>query len=112
VTSDKARALRRNQTDAERKLWSALRDHQLAGHWFRRQAPIGPYVADFVCFAKRFIIEVDGGQHAIGQDSDDRRTEWLTSQGFHVIRFWNNDVLQNIEGVCASILSELGKLKQ
>lgn len=109
MTSDNARVLRRRQTDAERKLWSVLRGHQVVGHGFRRQAPIGPYVVDFVCFAKRVIIEVDGGQHAINQEADATRTEWLTSQGFHVVRFWNNDVLANIDGVRAVILEELSK---
>jgi very-short-patch-repair endonuclease len=103
---DKARDLRKNMTDAERRLWSHLRNEQL-GVRFRRQAPIGPYIADFACFSPRIVIEVDGGQHDEQQGYDTRRDEWLRSQGFVVLRFWNNEMLGNTEGVLERILSEL-----
>ena len=102
-----ARKLRHTMTDAERKLWSRLRAHQLGAH-FRRQAPLGPYVLDFVCFASRLVIEVDGGQHA-DSESDQVRDAWLQGQGFRVLRFWNNEVLQNIDGVLETIMVELNK---
>ena len=90
--TERARILRKNSTDAERKLWQHLRRYQINGYKFRRQHPIGPYVVDFVCFEKRLIIEVDGGQHAQQVEDDNARTEWLQSQGFQVLRFWNNQV--------------------
>jgi very-short-patch-repair endonuclease len=85
-------------TDAERRLWYLLRAHRLDGIKFKRQAPIGRYIVDFVCFERRVIIEVDGGQHA-DADADQRRTQWLESQGFRVLRFWNNEVLGNTSAV-------------
>jgi very-short-patch-repair endonuclease len=94
-------------TDAERKLWSRMRAHQLGVH-FRRQAPLGSYVLDFVCFAACVVVEVDGGQHA-DSEKDLVRDAWLRAQGFRVLRFWNNDVLQNIDGVLEMIMMELGK---
>ena len=69
------------------------------GFKFRRQAPIGRYVVDFVCFEQRLVIELDGGQHAVNQDYDHSRTEWLRSQGFKVIRFWNHDVMNKVEEI-------------
>jgi very-short-patch-repair endonuclease len=96
-----ARALRRAMTDAERKLWFALRDRRLAGK-FRRQVPIGPYFADLVCFETRLVIEVDGGQHA-NSARDARRDRWFEANRFRVLRFWNNDVLSNLEGVLSVI---------
>ena len=106
MASKKARNLRHNPTEAEKRLWSILRDRQLDGCRFRRQAPIGAYIADFACFSRRLVIEVDGGQHA-GAGSDKQRTRWLESQGFRVIRFWNNVVFENIEGVRAAIREAL-----
>ncbi len=99
-------------TDAERALWQKLRDKQLCGLRFRRQAPIGDYITDFACFNPRLIIELDGGQHAQAENlkHDAARTEWLEGQGFQVIRFWNNDVLQNIEGVVLKISRVLEEL--
>ncbi|MCC7046862.1 MAG: endonuclease domain-containing protein [Alphaproteobacteria bacterium] len=90
-------------TDAERRLWSKLRYGQLGGLKFRRQAPIGAYIADFVCFPIQLIIEVDGGQHATAERRDAARTAWLELQGFRVLRFWNNEVLSNTEGVLETI---------
>jgi very-short-patch-repair endonuclease len=107
VTVQSARDLRKQLTDAERRLWYLLRRKQLAGFRFRRQAPIGRYIADFACFAERLIIEVDGGQHADAQAYDEARTAWLDSEGFRVLRFWNNDVLGNQEAVLQTILDAL-----
>jgi len=93
----RARVLRSRLTDAERKLWYALRDRRFAGMKFRRQVPVGPYVADFVCYEARLIIEVDGGQHAESA-KDRRRDRWFAENDFRVLRFWNNDLLSNLEG--------------
>jgi len=103
MSIQRARNLRKNLTPAERKLWQALRRRQIASVRFRRQVPIGPYIADFCCLELRIIVEVDGGQHARQADADERRTRWLGDRGFVVIRFWNNDVLQNPGGVLARI---------
>jgi very-short-patch-repair endonuclease len=101
--TDNARSLRNDMTLAERKLWNALRGKQLEGNRFRRQHPIGPYIADFACLDKSLVIELDGGQHQDQVDYDKRRTSFLQMQGWKVLRFWNNDVLNNLEGVLASI---------
>jgi len=106
VTLKNAKRLRREMTDAERNLWSVLRNSQLEGAKFRRQQPIGPFIADFVCQQARLIVEADGGQHA-KSTSDDRRTAFLESKGYRVIRFWNNEILRNLEGVAGSILAAL-----
>ena len=90
----RARQLRKNLTDAEQGLWNIIRNRQVSGYRFRRQAPIGPYIIDFVCFENRLVIEVDGGQHLERADYDAERTAWLESAGFRVVRFWNNQVLQ------------------
>ncbi|MDD3579579.1 MAG: endonuclease domain-containing protein [Desulfobacca sp.] len=102
-----AKDLRRNQTKAETLLWTVLRSKQLKGYKFRRQQPIGKYIVDFVCFEKNIIIEVDGGQHAVDKEKDLNRDNWLRAEGFKVVRFWNNDVLQNTEGVVAVIRDNL-----
>jgi very-short-patch-repair endonuclease len=107
ATPGNARALRRSLTDAERKLWFAPRDRRFANYKFRRQVPIGPYVADFLCYGPRLLIEVDGGQHAESV-RDQRRDRWFNDNGFRVLRFWNNEVLGNLEGVLTLILTELG----
>jgi very-short-patch-repair endonuclease len=103
-----ARALRGNLTEAERCLWAQLRRRQLKGSRFRRQVPIGVYVVDFVCFEARLIVEVDGGQHAERTGQDELRDAWLVSQGFRVIRFWNNEVLGETEAVVEAIGRALG----
>jgi very-short-patch-repair endonuclease len=97
----RARSLRSSATIAERQLWKVLRRHQLGGFQFRRQQPIGPYVVDFFCASAKLVIEIDGGQHAdpSAEMRDQRRTRWLRSHGYRVLRFWNNEVLQNMEGV-------------
>ncbi|HEY0836828.1 MAG TPA: endonuclease domain-containing protein [Azospirillum sp.] len=94
---------RQSATDAERRLWSALRNHRLAGLKFKRQQPIDRYIADFVCFECRLIIEVDGGQH--GVQTDARRTAYLEAQGFRVLRFWNPEVLTRLDDVLATIMA-------
>ncbi|HWG81269.1 MAG TPA: endonuclease domain-containing protein [Stellaceae bacterium] len=100
------RELRQNATDAERRLWAVLRDRRLAGYKFRRQHPIGPYIVDFACTKYHLIIEADGGQHN-ESTADLRRTAWLQQQGWRVIRFWNNDILANTEGVLNAVLGAL-----
>jgi very-short-patch-repair endonuclease len=101
-----AHELRQNATDAERRLWATLRDRRLQGHKFRRQHPIGRFIVDFACTKRRLVIEADGGQHN-ESTADVRRTAWLESQGWRVIRFWNNDILANTEGVLCAILEAL-----
>ena len=104
-----ARRLRRDQTDAEKTLWTRLRSKQLKGAKFRRQQPIGPYIVDFIDFDSRLVVEIDGGQHneekMINKDED--RTMWLIERGYQVLRFWDNEVLQNIDGVLEKILTTL-----
>jgi len=99
MSIERAKALRHTMTDAERHLWRVLRGSQLDGHKFRRQAPVGPFIVDFVCFDWQLVVEVDGGQHAVHAEQDRQRTAWLESQGFTVVRFWNHEVLGNLEGV-------------
>ena len=110
----RARGLRIALTDAERKLWHALRRDQLGGLHFRRQHPVGPYTLDFYCPALHLGIEVDGGQH--GQDphraKDTRRTAWLAARQIALARFWNNDVLSNLEGVLCEILRVAEEARQ
>jgi len=101
-----ARALRGRQTDAERVLWARLRDRQLGGTKFRRQQPLGQYIVDFISLDRRVVVEVDGGQHVENGEAkrDEERTAWLESRGYQVLRFWNNDVLLNMEGVLERIM--------
>ena len=106
-TKQLARTLRKNQTDAENWLWRNLRNRDLGGWKFRRQYWIGNYIVDFVCVEKKLIIELDGGQHAIQVEQDDQRSEFLKGKGYQVIRFWNNEVLQEGEAVLNVILSHL-----
>ena len=94
-------------TDAERLLWQQLRHKQMNGHRFRRQHPIGKYIADFACLEQKLIIELDGGQHQDQRVYDQARSTFLQAQGWQVLRFWNNDVLNNIGGVVASIAQRL-----
>jgi very-short-patch-repair endonuclease len=104
--TDRVRQLRRNATDAEMKLWFAVRDRRLAGFKFVRQKSIGPYVVDFLCRDRKVIVEVDGGQHAESAH-DQVRDAYLASEGYSVLRFWNSDVLGNIDGVLQTILTSL-----
>ncbi|MSP47154.1 MAG: DUF559 domain-containing protein [Xanthobacteraceae bacterium] len=105
-STTRSRKLRAASTNAELHLWSKLRSRSLDGHKFVRQEPIGPFVVDFVCREIRLVIEVDGGQHAT-DPRDPPREQWLTDHGYQVIRFWNNDVLGNMDGVLQTILSAL-----
>ena len=105
--NERARQLRKNLTDTERALWKLLRERQMHGFKFRRQAPLGRYVVDFVCFEAKLVIEVDGGQHAQRMATDEWRTAWLHSQGFEVLRFWDNEVLGTLDGVLAVISAHL-----
>lgn len=98
----RARQMRREPTDAEKKLWYALRDRRFASWKFRRQVPQGSYIADFLCFEAKLVIEVDGGQHSENR-SDEIRDTWLRKKGYTIQRFWNSDVLTNLEGVLAQI---------
>lgn len=104
----RARALRRASTDPERRLWRALRARQLLGAKFRRQEPFGAYVLDFVRYGAKLVVEVDGGQHAeLRATHDARRTRVLEGEGFTVLRFWNNEVRDNLEGVLDAIARAL-----
>jgi very-short-patch-repair endonuclease len=103
MSKDRARELRRNSTDAEARLWFRLRDRQLHGLKFRRQHRIGPFIADFYCDESRLVVELDGGQHFDAAQADARRTAYLESEGILVLRFWNNDVLSNTDGVLTRI---------
>lgn len=94
-----AKTLRKRLTDTEQVLWKYLRANQMEGLKFRRQEPIGNYIVDFICYEKRIIIEVDGGQHSVNKEKDNKRDKWFKEQGFKVLRFWDNEVLTNIEGV-------------
>lgn len=96
---NKAKSLRSNQTEAERKLWHHLRAHRFLGLKFKRQKPIGHYIVDFICMEHHLIIELDGGQHADQTDYDQQRDAWLRTKGYTVLRFWNNEVLQQTEAV-------------
>jgi len=110
VGSEKTRSgreLRDNQTDAERVLWSALRSDRLGAFTFHRQKPIGAFVADFICLQKRLVIELDGGQHARQAGYDRRRSSFLRSLGYRVIRFWDREVMMNMDAVLTAILAAL-----
>ena len=102
----RAKAMRSQPTEAERTLWTLLRAKRLAVHKFKRQQPIGPYIADFVSFSARLIVEADGSQHA-DSDHDIKRDAWLREQGFQILRLWNNDVLARRAHVADAIWSAL-----
>jgi len=101
-----ARKLRRNMTDTEILLWSHLRGSRLESTKFVKQFPIGPYVADFAARSLKLIIELDGGQHSESK-ADENRTKVIEAHGYHIVRFWNNDVMDNIDGVLEVIRAEL-----
>ena len=100
---EKTRYLRKNQTDAEKLLWRHLRNRQIANSKFRRQHEIGSYIVDFICIEQLLIIEIDGGQHAEQITYDAKRTAYLETQGYNVIRFWNNDVINDMDAVLNKI---------
>lgn len=102
----RARTLRQDETEAEYRLWSDLRNRNLNGFKFSRQIPLGPYFADFLCREKKLIVEVDGSQHAESV-SDMRRTEWMNGQGYSVLRFWNHEVLEQRRDVLETIVAAL-----
>jgi very-short-patch-repair endonuclease len=104
---NRARELRRNATEAEDRLWYHLRSRRLANFKFRRQVWIGPFIADFLCMDAMLIVEVDGSQHIDEAAYDDSRTAFLANKGYRVIRVWNNDVMQRMDGVLAAILDAL-----
>lgn len=108
--TNRAQQLRNNATDAERRLWRRLCRRQLGGYKFSRQMPVGPFICDFLRRERALVVEVDGGQHADDEVRDGRRTAFLERQGLSVLRFWNNDVLQNTEGVLRVILEKLEEL--
>ncbi|HSE11949.1 MAG TPA: DUF559 domain-containing protein [Rudaea sp.] len=102
-----AKGMRRQPTNAEAVIWSALRGARLQGFKFKRQQPIGAYIVDFVCFERSLVIEIDGGQHADDVSEDQVRSNWLQSQGFGVLRFWNNEVIERKDDVLESIVRAL-----
>ncbi len=106
VPTRRSRELRNSATHAERMLWRHLRNRQLGGVRFNRQVPIGPYICDFVARTPKLVIELDGGQHALSTEIDARRTAYLECRGYRVLRFWNNDVLENVEGVITVVVAE------
>jgi very-short-patch-repair endonuclease len=105
----KARQFRKERTDAERVLWQKLRNRGLGGYKFRRQVPISPYIVDFFCQSARLVIEVDGGQHAEREDYDKQRDQYLRENGYEVVRFWNNEILGNLDGVLESLTLTLSR---
>jgi very-short-patch-repair endonuclease len=106
TTKTRARRLRRDATEVKRRLWHVLRNRQIEGRKFVRQMPIGPFFADFACRESKLVVELDGAQHAISM-TDASRTVYLNQRGYRVLRFWNADVIDNIEGVVATIIDTL-----
>ena len=104
IIQARAVGLRRNQTEAERIIWNFVRNNRL-GYKFKRQQPIDHYIVDFICFEKRMVVEIDGGQHT--QENDAIRTAYLQNNGFTLTRFWNNDVMENPDGVYQALCSAL-----
>jgi len=107
----RAKELRTKQTDAEHFLWRRLRNRRLEGYKFRRQMALPPYIADFVCLEPKLIVEVDGAHHLLQQEYDAERTKYLQVQGFTVLRFWNDEVLRDIDLVLDAVLSTLRELQ-
>jgi very-short-patch-repair endonuclease len=103
----RARALRQNMTEAETRVWQMLRAHCMNGYKFRRQVPIGRYIADFVCHEARLVVEIDGGQHDSSSPRETERSGFLQTEGYRILRFWNNDILANPDGVYEAIVTEL-----
>ena len=114
LMSERARRMRREKAPAERKLWYKLREFNRHGFHIRQQVPIGPYIADFCDHSAKLVIEIDGAQHGepMGRAVDKRRTRWLESQGYRVLRFWNQEVLANIGGVEVAIMLAVGLLTE
>ena len=114
LMSERARRMRRDKSDAEVRLWRALRELNRRGFQFRQQAPIGPYIADFCDHSAKLVLEIDGAQHGLSQGlrSDARRSRWLASQGYRVLRFWNHEIFANFDGVETEIFVALGILTE
>ena len=102
-----ARKLRSRMTDAEIRFWHQVRRGGAKGLRFRKQVPLGPYIVDFLCEPRRLVVELDGGQHATRTEQDMERTRWLEARGYRVVRYWNNDVLSNLEGVMEDLLGKI-----
>ena len=103
INTERARELRKVQTEAEKLLWKHIRNRQLSGYKFRRQYPVGHYIVDFVCLSIQLIIELDGSQHMNNESYDERRTQYLNARGFKVVRFWNNDILIQTDSVLEAL---------
>jgi very-short-patch-repair endonuclease len=103
VMLERARRMRKEPSEAERKFWYGVRDRRLCGHKFRRQVWIGPYIADFLCEKKQLIVEIDGGQHEEQKEYDGARTVWLQKHGYRVLRFWSNEVLAAPDAVLEAV---------
>ena len=109
ISNKLQRKLRNAPTDAEHRLWQYLRNRQMEGCKFRRQHPFGDYILDFACLERKIVVELDGGQHADNVQYDNARTSYLERSGYRVLRFWNNEVFENIEGVVEVILNTLAQ---
>jgi very-short-patch-repair endonuclease len=109
-TLSRAKQLRRNMTEAEKKLWYRIRLGQLDGHQFRKQVPVDPYILDFACLRKRLALEVDGSQHAEISKAEEARNRFLRGEGYTVVRYWNSEVMRNIDGVLLDLLAKLNGL--
>ncbi|MGP8050391.1 MAG: endonuclease domain-containing protein [Desulfobaccales bacterium] len=112
MSNQRAKALRKRLTDAEKLLWRHLRNREMGGWKFRRQFPVGPFIVDFICVEKNLVIEVDGGPHAEKEEEDNRRSSYLNRMGYRVFRFWNNQVLQETEAVLEAIFAILADGKE
>jgi very-short-patch-repair endonuclease len=111
INRARAKSLRHEMTEAEKRLWYWLRAHRFNGLAFRRQTPIGPYIVDFVSHASRLVIEIDGGQHSVSRH-DHRRDQWLNSKGYRVLRFWNSEVLKNTDSVLERIADAIASKRR
>lgn len=100
---EKSKELRSGATEVEKLIWSKIRDRKLGGIKFRRQHPMGSYIVDFVSLEKKLVVELDGGQHTEDREYDRQRTRWIESRGFKVLRFWNSEVIENLQGVLEAI---------
>jgi very-short-patch-repair endonuclease len=105
---EQAKKLRKNATETETLFWFEVKDRRLGGHKFRRQCPIGKYIVDFLCLEKKLIVEIDGGQHN-EKTNDKIRDEYLSALGFKVMRFWNNELLENMDGVLSTLTLALSQ---
>jgi len=108
IIAEQAKSLRKDSTEAEMLLWRHLKAKRFCGYKFRRQEPIGKFIADFVCFETKIIIELDGVQHKESRERDQERDRWLEENGFKVLRFWNNELFESLESVLNSIKKQLG----